>query len=391
MQTKLLSILKYQNSRIARYIRRNLLTFFFAIFFIIGLVVFGNRVVLTFQESFERGIPIQELMPLISFNMIRDVTLILTLSLFLAIILSISQLYKNSEAIVMNSMGLSDKHFIVFIQPTVLLTFVIIVFLTTYAVPWAKQQKNILQEETKNASEFSFITEGEFEIFKQGEIVFYASESKSQDTTGEQNMEEIFIYTLYDGIPVIILASEAKKYIDPKSKSTFLYLKDGIQYQGIPGDENIQIGKFDTLKKEIISGELQKSLAIYTKIEGKSTLDLIKEGGSYANAELQWRLSQPIMVLILSVFGVFLGKASPRSGKGVNLLIGVIVFMLYNNALLIAKSAVELSQIEPIIGLWVVHLVVLTLLIFLYQFRKGKIAKYIDKIFIFNIKKKSHA
>ena len=59
----------------------------------------------------------------------------------------------------------------------------------------------------------------------------------------------------------------------------------------------------------------------------KTLLDLIKEWDrSYANAELQWRLSQPITVLILSVIGVFLGKASPRGGKGVNLLIGVIVF-----------------------------------------------------------------
>jgi len=74
---------------------------------------------------------------------------------------------------------------------------------------------------------------------------------------------------------------------------------------------------------------LQKSLATHTKIEGKSTLDLIKEGGRYANAEFQWRVSQPITVLILSVIGVFLGKASPRGGKGVNLLIGVVFFMLY--------------------------------------------------------------
>ena len=391
MQTKLLSILKYLNSQIARYIRRNLVTLFFAIFFILGLVVFGNRIVLTAQESFERGIPLQELMPLVSLNMIRDLTLILTLSLFLAIILSISQLYKNSEAIVMNSMGLSDKHFIVFIQPPVLLTFVIIFFLTIYAVPWAKQQKNIVEEESKNASEFSFITEGEFEEYKQGDIVFYSSESKTLDTVGEQNMEEIFIYASNKGKPVIILASEAKKYIDSTNNSIYLRLKDGVRYQGIPSDENINILNFDIYDIEIVSGELQKSLAIYTKIEGKSTLDLIKEGGSYANAELQWRLSQPIMVLILSVFGVFLGKASPRGGKGVNLLIGIIVFMLYNNALLIAKSAIELSQMDPVIGLWGVHLLVLMFLILLYQFRKGKIAKYVDKISIFNIKKKSHA
>jgi len=391
METKLLSILKYQNCRIARYIRRNLVTLFFAIFFIIGLFVFGNRIVLTVQESFEQGIPFQELIPLISFNMIRDVTLIITLSFFLAIILSISQLYKNSEAIVMNSMGLGDKHFVVFIQPTVLLTFIIITFLTIYAVPWAKQQKNIVEEETKNASEFSFITKGEFEEFKQGDIVFYASESKTLDTLGEQNLEEIFIYSTNEEKPMIVLASEARKYIDPRTNSTYLRLKDGIRYQGIPSDENISILNFDLYDLEIISGELQKSLAIYTKIEGKSTVDLIKEGGSYANAELQWRLSQPITILILSFFGIFLGKTSPRGGKGVNLLIGIIVFMLYNNGLLVAKRAIELEQINLLTGFLGVHLLVLMLLILLYQFRNGKIAKYIDKVSILNIKEKSHA
>ena len=391
MQKKLLSIFKYQNSRIARYIRRNLVTLFFAIFFIIGLVLFGNQFVLTVQESLERGIPLQELMPLVSFNMIRDVSLILSLSLFLAIILTISQLYKNSEAVVMNSLGLSDKHFIVFIQPIVLLSFVIIFFLTIYAVPWANQQKNIMEEETKNASEFSFITEGEFEIFKQGDIVFYASESKSLDTVGEQNMEEIFIYAIDDGNSVIVLASEAKKYVDSESNTTYLQLKDGVRYQGVTSKENVKILDFDQYNLEIVSGEFKKSVAIYTKIEGKSTLDLIKDGGRYANAELQWRLSQPITVLILSVIGVFLGKVPPRGGKGVNLLIGVIVFMLYYNGLLLAKSAIELGQMDPLIGLWGVHFLMVVLLLLLYQFRQRKISNYLDKISIFNKKEKSHA
>ena len=391
MQTKLLIIFKYQNSRIARYIRRNLFILFFAIIFIIGLVLFGNQFVLMVQESVERGIPLRELMPLVSFNMIRDLSLVLSLSLFLAIIITISQLYKNSEAIVMNSLGLSDKHFIVFIQPIVLLSFLIIFFLTIYAIPWAKQQKNILEEETKNASEFSFITEGEFEVFKQGEIVFYASESKSQDTIGEQNMEEIFIYAFDEGKPIIVLASEAKKYIDSESKSTYLQLKDGIRYHGVPSKENVTIIDFDKYNLEIVSGEFKKSVAIYTNIEGKSTLDLIQEGGRYANAELQWRLSQPITVLILSIIGVFLGKATPRGGKGVNLLIGIIVFMLYYNGLLVAKSAIELGRMDSIIGLWGVHLLMLILILLLYQFRQGKIANYLAKISLFNNKDKSHA
>ena len=123
-----------------------------------------------------------------------------------------------------------------------------------------------MEEETKNASEFSFITEGEFEVFKQGDIVFYASESKSLDTVGEQNMEEIFIYAFDKENPVIVLASEATKYIDSESDSIYLRLKDGVRYQGIPSNENIKILNFDLYDLEIVSREFKKSLAIYTKI-----------------------------------------------------------------------------------------------------------------------------
>jgi lipopolysaccharide export LptBFGC system permease protein LptF len=76
-----------------------------AVFLIISLVVFGNQVVLMIKESIKYGIPTTDLVPLIGFNMIRDIPLILSLSLFLAIILTVSKFYKNSEAVVMNSLG----------------------------------------------------------------------------------------------------------------------------------------------------------------------------------------------------------------------------------------------------------------------------------------------
>jgi len=386
----LLKIFNYQNTIISRYLLRNLIVFFLAITFIIGLVVFGNQFVLTTQESLSYGIPIKELMPLVGFNMLRDIPIILTLSLFLSIIITISQLYKNSEAVVMNSIGLGDRDFINLIKPIVFFTFIVVFYLTIFAVPWAKQQKSYAEDETVNASEFSFITEGKFESFKNGEIVFYASESKTTDTVGEQNMEEIFIYALDKGKPVIVLASEAKKYTNAKSESIYLRLKNGIRYEGLPGNENINILNFEKYDLEIVSGDIQKSISSFSEIEEKNTIDLLREGGVKANAEIQWRISQPISVLILSIFGVFLGKSSPRTGKGINLIVGVVLFMLYNNALLVAKSAIESGQLSSIIGMWGVHLLLLLILIIFYQFRQGKIAYFLDKITFFNIKEKSH-
>lgn len=386
----LLEFFSFKTTKIAKYIMRNLVTYFCVITFIIGLVVFGNQFVLTVQESIDRGIPFQELMPLISFNMIRDVPVILVLSIFLAVIITISQLYKNSEAIVMNSIGLGDKAFLSVIKPLAIILFLFVLFLTAYAVPWAKQQKSAAEEETKNASEFSFITEGKFESFKNGDIVFYASESTSIDVGGVQNMEEIFIYASENGNPVIVLASDAKKYIDPKSKSIYLRLRDGVRYQGLPSSENINILNFDSYDLEIVSGEVQKSIATFTEIEEKTTLDLLKQGGLLAIAELQWRLSLPLSILILVVFAVYLGKTSPRGGKGINILIGIFVFMLYNNGLLVAKSSIESGLLSPIIGMWGIHLIAILFLMLLYQFRQGKIMYFIDKITIFNNKKKSH-
>ena len=370
------------NTIISRYLQKNIIVFLVSIFFIISFIVFGNQFVSIVQKSVEHGIPFQELMPIIGFNMLRDFPIIFSLSLFLAIIISISQMYKNSEAIVINSFGIGDKGLIYYIQPIVILSFVLVFVLTIYVVPWAKQQKSNAEDETVNASEFSFITEGKFESFKNGEIVFYASESSSINKVGQQNLEEIFIYVSNKVSPVIVLASTGIKYTDSTSQSIYLRLKDGVRYEGLPGEINKKILDFDLYDLEIVSGEVQKTLSNFSAIEEKTSIDLLINGGLPANAEMQWRISQPLSILILSFIGVLLGKTSPRTGKGINLLAGIVVFMIYNNGLLVAKNSIERGDLTPFIGLWSIHIIVILLALIFYHFRQGKVLYFIDKITI---------
>ena len=368
------------NTIISRYLQKNIIVFLVSIFFIISFIVFGNQFVSIVQKSVEHGIPFKELMPIIGFNMLRDLPIIFSLSLFLAIIISISQMYKNSEAIVINSFGIGDKGLIYYIQPIVILSFVLVFVLTIYVVPWAKQQKSNAEDETVNASEFSFITEGKFESFKNGEIVFYASESSSINKAGQQNLEEIFIYVSNKVSPVIVLASTGIKYTDSTSQSIYLRLKDGVRYEGLPGEINKNILDFDLYDLEIVSAEVQKTLSNFSAIEEKTSIDLLIDGGLPANAEMQWRISQPLSILILSFIGVLLGKTSPRTGKGINLLAGIVVFMIYNNGLLVAKNSIERGDLTPFIGLWSIHIIVILLVLIFYQFRQGKVLYFIDKI-----------
>ena len=84
--------------------------------------------------------------------------------------------------------------------------------------------------------------------------------------------------------------------------------------------------------------------------------------------------------MIISFIGVLLGRASPRTGKGVNLLFGIIIFMVYYNILLVAKNSVESGQLNPFIGLWSIHIMIILFMIIFYQFRQGKFSSFIAKI-----------
>ena len=381
MSPLLKQALKLQNSILAKYLMRQVLILLAAVFIVIGLVIFGNQLVLVIRESLQQNIPVADLMPIIGFKMVRDVPLILSLSLFLAIIIAISKLYKDSEAIVMNSLGVGDKHFMVFIQPVVIFIFIFILFLTTVAVPWSKQQRSMIMDRSESASEFSFIKEGEFQEFKNGELVFYASKVNTVEGESTQDMEEIFIYAVANNEPVITLAAQAQKYTDASSKSVYLRLTDGTRYHGFPTDNDKKILDFDQYDLQIIDGSQQYQQADTTKIESKPTLDLLFSSDKAEIAEWQWRLSQPISVLILSIFGVLLGKASPRGGKNLGVLTGVLIFIIYNNALMVAKSSLERGDLPAMVGLWWVHVFVLLVIALFYAYRHGKLSQLIAKAF----------
>jgi len=373
-----LSVLKSQKSTIAKYLMGNVLTLFFAVFVVISIIISGNQLVLVIKDSIEAGIPIENLISVVGLNMLRDLPLILSLSLFLSIIIAINSLYKNSEAIVMNSIGVGDKSFMLYIQPIVIVIFSIILFLTNFAIPWSKEQKKEIIDRVENASEFSFIKEGEFQEFKGGNIVFFASNVNSIDGYNNQEMEDIFIRSLEDDKQIITLASEAQKYTDIDD-NVYLRLIDGKRYYSFPSLENQKILKFDLYDLLIIDGDKVNYNNEYSDIDGKSTIDLIRDGGVRNIMELQWRLSQPFIVLILPLLAILLGKSSPRGGKSLGLLVGVAIFIIYNNVILLTKSSIERGEIPLFFGLWSVHLIVLFFIVIFYSYRNRKIHYYFDK------------
>ena len=102
-----------------------------------------------------------------------------------------------------------------------------------------------------------------------------------------------------------------------------------------------------------------------------SSADLFKNGNRESIAELQWRLSPAITVIILGLLAIPLAHSEPREGRGVRIVLGILVYILYGNLLYLCRSWVIEGILPTYIGMWWVHLVFL-IISFAWVRRQGR-------------------
>ena len=72
-------------------------------------------------------------------------------------------------------------------------------------------------------------------------------------------------------------------------------------------------------------------------------------------AEFQWRLSIPLMVVILTLVAVPLSRVQPRAGKYAAVLPALVFFMIYANGLFVARDWLAAGKTPLCLGLWWLH------------------------------------
>ena len=375
-------LFKFHNTILAKYLMRDVLLFLAIIFVIISLLIFGNQFVLVIKKSITVSLPITEILILTMLKVLQNTSYILSLSLFLAIAIAFNNLYKNYEIVIMYSLGIGNSNFVVLLYPIIVTVFILVLLLTSYIAPWAAYKENIIINNYENFDKFFTIKAGEFQKLRDNNTVFYASKVSDLQKSGEQNLENIFIYSTLDDDVVITTARQAKQYTNPINNSIYLRLQDGARYYGFINKDNKKILNFDFYDFKISTKDSKKFIKKHININSKNTIDLLGSNELAQIAELQFRISQAINVLILSVLGVLLGGTYFKQGKNLGILIGVIFFILYNSVLLASKSWIEQGILNPLLGLWWVHLLAILIILVFHLCNSYKFLFYFDKMFI---------
>jgi lipopolysaccharide export system permease protein len=86
-----------------------------------------------------------------------------------------------------------------------------------------------------------------------------------------------------------------------------------------------------------------------------STRSLLDNEDPRSRAELQWRLSLPLLVFIVTLMAVPLSRVNPRQGRFLKLLPAILLYMAYLTILIAARGALDKGKIPHALGLWWVH------------------------------------
>jgi lipopolysaccharide export system permease protein len=99
--------------------------------------------------------------------------------------------------------------------------------------------------------------------------------------------------------------------------------------------------------------------------EQKTTAELAASSDPKDISELQWRLSLPLMVLTLTLLAVPLSSLRPREGRYARVGYAILAYFLYSNLISAARVWMEKGQLDPRLGLWWVHLLMVAVALWL--------------------------
>jgi len=157
------------------------------------------------------------------------------------------------------------------------------------------------------------------------------------------------------GTVEIWVATRAEQRGAGQADQTFI-LYDGERYEGVPGSGEFRIIEFREggipIRLAQLNGRADAS-------EAKPTAQLWRSSDPKDRAELQWRLSTPVLALTLMVLAVPLARLRPRQGRFGRIGIAILAYFVYSQLLAAARAWVEGGVVPAFVGLWWVHAIAL--------------------------------
>lgn len=330
-----------------------------AVFTVLFSITFSVGLVRILGEAAGGRIDSGAVFALVALTALTYLPTILTLTLFVAVLMTVSRAYRDSEMVVWFASGQS---LLAWIYPVLRFAAPIIVLVGVLALalsPWSYRQ--IIESRTRfeQRDDVSRLAPGRFIESSGADRVFFV---ESVDLVGS-TVRNVFVSHRSQGREGVIVAAQGVIEVRPDG-DRYLVLQQGRRYEGRPGLAEYRMFEFD--RYAIRLDTRPEAPLAELAARAKSSGELWRQPTTWNLGELLWRIGLPIVALLIALLAIPLGYTNPRMGRSFNLILAVLAFLLYNNALSIVQSSVQRGRLPFSVGVWLAHLVVAALIALLF-------------------------
>ena len=298
---------------------------------------------------------------LLGFTLVGYLPILLSVTLFIAVLMTLTRSYRDSEMVVWFSCGLGLTRWIrpvlIFSLPLVLT----IALLSLLLSPWAVQKAEDFRRQMDSRDEVAQVTPGVFHESRRADRVYLVEE-----VAGKANLvANVFVSSTQNGKLGVMVAQSGFQET-ALNGDRFLVLLNGRRYEGEPGSPEYKIFEFGRYARRI---ETAESAVRAPTTKTMSTLDLMRDPEPRNLGELSWRVGLPASALILCLLAIPLSFVNPRAGRSMNIVLAILVYMVYSNLLSIMQASIAQSRIDFFIGMWGVHAAMVLLLLGMFYQR----------------------
>lgn len=334
---------------IERYLTGEVLRTLMGVLLVLLVIFLSNQLVRFLADAAAGKLPGNIILALLALNGIKYLILLVPLSLYLAILLVLGRLYRDSEMTALAACGVGGTRLY---RPIFLLAVPLALAqgaMALWLVPATEAYEYELIARARQDMEITAVQPGRFQEGSAGRRVFYSEEI--EDGT---RLHGVFIHLRREGGAAALLSADGGHLeTDPRTGERYLVLTDGYRYEGTPGAGDFRMVQYDSHGLRLRPPEL--AAPAEPPMDTRPSAALWGAPEPAAAAELQWRLSMPLGVLTLALLAVPIGRVDPRSGRFGRLFVAVLIYVAYVNLLALAQTWTERSAIPAALGLWWVH------------------------------------
>ena len=332
---------------LSRYVFRAVVRQVLSVSSVLLLIVLVLQFTRVLARAAAEHFPSDLLWMIIVWGAAQNVAVILPMGLALGIVFGLGRLHENHEIAAMEACGAGGPRLWGPVVGLVVFLTLVLAWLSLLYNPQAAAQGDAQKRLALRLGMYLTPHPGEFRSFGGGQVVLYAAKV---DEDGQ--MTSVFAHGLDDHGESVIVAHSGRIERTAQGAPSQIVLNDGTFYALLDRRLRQRIVRFS---EQRVGLNIPLAQPGAVRADAMPTAALLRSTRPTEVAELQGRMSLPLMALALGLIAIPLSRLRPRQGRYARAGLVVLIYFVYANVVTAGQTWIVNGRTPAWLGLWWIH------------------------------------